>query len=128
VQSLGGLILSEMQLVLQVSSDGESMHTRLRTPSQNIDVPPRATHQVLLTLARKRIEDRDAGVADGECGWVYSDELAKMLGYDNERVNVDVHRLRQQFAHLGVLDASQLIERRPTSHQVRLGMRHVSIS
>jgi hypothetical protein len=126
-QSLGQLSLGELQLVLEVSSDGESIVTRLEGIARPVELPPRTSHQLLLLLARQRVQDQEAGIADPECGWLYSDDFAKMLGFDRERVNVDIHRLRQQFAVAGVMDASRVIERRPTSHQLRLGIRRAVI-
>lgn len=126
-QSLGQLSLSDLQLVLEVSSDGESIVTRLDGTGRSVEVPPRTSHHLLLLLARQRVEDQESGVPDTECGWLYSDDFAKMLGFDRERVNVDIHRLRQQFAAVGVMDASRVIERRPTSHQLRLGIRRATI-
>jgi hypothetical protein len=126
-QSSGQLSVSDLQLVLEVSSDGESIVTRLDGTTRSVDLPPRTSHQLLLLLARQRIQDQDAGIMDAECGWLYSDDFAKMLGFDRERVNVDIHRLRQQFAAIGVMDASRVIERRPTSHQLRLGIRRAMV-
>ena len=53
--------------------------------------------------------------------------FSSIKGADRERVNVDIHRLRQQVSKAGVSDAAQLIERRPTTHQLRLGIRRVEI-
>lgn len=121
-------VLSEITLRLEVSQDGESILTHIQTREQSHQVPARATHQVLLVLAEQRQKDRQAGLADSECGWVYSDDLSKMLSSDPQKVNVDIHRLRQQFAKLGVLDAARIVERRTTSHQARLGIRDLVIS
>lgn len=128
LQSSEQLLLCDLCLELAVSSDGESIATRLRNGERLLDVPPRTAHQVLLVLAQQRLEDRNSGVDDSESGWVYSDDLARKMGYDRERMNVDIHRLRQQFAALGVLDAARLIERRPTSHQLRLGIERAEIA
>jgi hypothetical protein len=126
-QSRRQLFLTDVQLRLEVSLDGESIVTRLLTPSGALELPSRNSHQVLLVLARQRIADEKNGVSEAECGWVYADDFAKMLGFDRERVNVDIHRLRQQFANVGVSDASRVIERRPTTHQLRMGVRRVTI-
>lgn len=120
--------LAELTLRLDVSRDQESITTRLEGDGRALEVPSRATHQLLLVLARKRLEDRRLGIVEDECGWVYSDELADMMGADPQKVNVDVHRLRQQLAALGVLEAARIVERRPTSHQVRLGMPRIMIA
>lgn len=119
--------LADLTLRLDVSRDQESIATRLEGETRSLEVPSRTTHQLLLVLARKRLDDRCSGVVEDECGWVYSDELAGMMGADLQKVNVDVYRLRQQLAALGVAEASRIVERRPTSHQVRLGMPRIVI-
>lgn len=125
VRSFPRILLSSATLRMRVSLDQEATETALLQFGEATLVPPRTTHQVLLVLARQRLKDRADQVDEDEQGWIYSDELARALGYDRERVNVDIHRLRQQFAKLGALDAARLIERRPTTHQLRLGMANV---
>jgi pSer/pThr/pTyr-binding forkhead associated (FHA) protein len=121
------MVLAEAKLRLDVSQDEESISTRLEAETRTLHVPSRATHQVLLVLGRQRVTDQRAGLAESECGWLYADELAKLMRTDVQKVNVDVHRLRQQLAKLGVLDASRIVERRITSHQMRLGVAQIAI-
>jgi hypothetical protein len=128
VRSLPSILLAAATLHIRVSQDEESIETSLVQFGAPVRVPPRATHQVLLALARQRLADRAEGVDEAEQGWIYSDELAKALAYDRERVNVDIHRLRQQFSALGVLDAARLIERRPTTRQLRLGLANIVLA
>jgi len=123
----GQLVLPELKLCLDVSRDGESITTRLLAEARVLRVPPRSTHQLLLVLGRQRQRDEAEGLTASECGWVYSDELATMMGADPQKVNLDVHRLRQQLASLGVLDAGRIVERRATSHQIRLGVAKIEI-
>ena len=122
------IVLTDVKLRMAVSRDQEAIETSLVHGGERVDVPSRATHQLLLALARCRAQDQRANIDETECGWVYSDELARRLAHDRERINVDIHRLRQQFSKLGVLDATSLIERRPTTHQLRIGVRHLELS
>ncbi len=123
----GSMALQELTLSLVVSRDEESMLTELHGPTQSIEVPARATHQVLLVLARQRIEDQRLGLAESECGWIYSDDLARMMGADQQKINLDVHRVRQQLAKLGVLDAARIVERRIPTRQLRLGLARIQV-
>ncbi len=128
VRSQPLILLSEVTLRMSVSQDGEATTTTLLHRGDEVEVASRATHQVLLVLAQQRQADSARGIDSKECGWVYADELHKMLGQDSrERVNVDIHRLRQQFAKLGVMDAARLVERRTQTHQLRLGISRVEI-
>ena len=123
----GSMALQALTLSLSVSRDEESVMTELHGDTQTIRVPARATHQVLLVLARQRVSDQQAGLAESECGWMYSDDLARMMGADLQKINLDVHRVRQQLAKLGVLDAAKIIERRIPTRQVRLGLDRILI-
>ena len=64
---------------------------------------------------------------DTSSGWVYQDDLEHDPSMAAERLNVDVFRIRQQFAEAGVLDAARIIERRPRSRQLRIGTRNLTI-
>jgi hypothetical protein len=43
------------------------------------------------------------------------------------QLNIDVHRIRKQFAEVGVLDAANIVERRPRTRQLRIGTGRLSI-
>lgn len=87
----------------------------------------RAYQYALLTLARARLRDREAGLPPVEQGWLYTDKLLAMLGIDPERLNVDIHRARKELAQLGIMDAGNIVQRRPGSRQIRLGTDRVEI-
>ena len=74
-----------------------------------------------------RPEDRGRSLPEDECGWVYADELAQMLAVEPTKMNVDIFRARQQFQQQGVMAAALLIERRSTTHQLRIGVRDLQI-
>ena len=77
-----------------------------------VDLGERAHHYSLVTLARARSADMQAGYDAATQGWIELDRLARMLGIDTSHLNVQIHRARSQFAALPGLDVSQLVERR----------------
>jgi hypothetical protein len=89
-------------------------------------VPPRSHNYLLLTLARARIGDTSGSPA--ERGWVDRDELCRMIASDQRTLNVEVFRVRRQFAALGILGAAGIIARRPRSGELRLGTDRVEVS
>ena len=129
---LGGLILC-----FSVSRDEEYVALTARDDHHAIDLGARAHHLVLLTLARSRLEDRQARAAsatdrraplpDSSEGWVYQDELADKLAMDETHLNVAVFRCRRQLAEAGVLGAAGIIERRRPTREVRLGVARIEI-
>jgi len=50
-----------------------------------------------------------------------------MLSIDPQLLNLWVYRSRQQLATAGVHGAAGLIERRPSSQQMRIGLEHLII-
>jgi hypothetical protein len=104
----------------RVSRDQEQVHLRVDLEGRDVDLGVRTHHYLLLTLARRRRQDEQRGSDTSEAGWVYSDDLARMLALDPEHANVLVFRARTQFRQKG-LESSRLIERRPASRQVRFG-------
>ncbi|MEN8512139.1 FHA domain-containing protein [Burkholderia sp. RS02] len=102
-----------------VSRDEEHVRMLLHVRGGVVDLGERAHHYSLVTLARARAADMQAGYDAATQGWIELDRLARMLGIDTSHVNVQIHRARSQFAALPGLDASQLVERRRGS--VRFG-------
>lgn len=87
---------------------------------------PRSYHYALLTLARARL--KDSGAPELERGWIYADDLAKMLAVDRRTLNVHLHRARQQLGELGLDSGGFLIERRPGTGQIRIGVGDLTVS
>jgi hypothetical protein len=44
------------------------------------------------------------------------------------QLNIDVFRIRKQFSLLGVIDAASIVERRPGTHQLRIGTGAITIT
>ena len=78
-------------------------------------------------LARQRLADASASIPDSEQGWLWPDNLARMLGCTPNHLNVSIHRIRKEFAALGVFDGAGLVERRGGTGPVRLGVRQIDV-
>ena len=82
----------------------------------------RAHFYLLLTLARLRLEDAaQEDLPSGEHGWIERNELERLLRIDTQHLNLLVYRARRQFAGIGLLDSSAIVERRTGSSQLRIG-------
>ena len=122
------LALRGVCLQFVVSRDEEHVQLFAITPSRRIDLKARAHHYVLLTLARSRQHDREAGVPEPEQGWIYYDALARMLSTERTHVNVAVYRLRKQLQETGFVDAAACVERRLSTGQLRIGVARFEIA
>lgn len=80
---------------------------------------------LLVTLARAWLAD--AGMSLAVRGYRDRDELCDKLGMDVMKLNVEIYRLRKQFVDLGVQGAAGLIERRPGTFEVRIGITSVEV-
>jgi hypothetical protein len=87
----------------------------------------RAHNSLLLALARRRLEDAAEGLPETSCGWMYQEDLSQEPGLEFPQLNSDVFRIRKQVAAAGVLDAANVIERRPRTRQLRIGTSRISI-
>lgn len=121
------LSLRNASLELQVSLDEEHVEATIVTPGGRRSLGARASHYLLLTLARHRISDQSAGTLPSACGWVYAEDLLDELRVSPEQLNLDVFKLRQQFGRLGFASPADVIERRPRTRQLRLGIGDLSI-
>jgi hypothetical protein len=121
------LKFSTIGLRFEVSLDQEHVSVTLVAGRAERPVPVRAYHDLLLQLARARLGDRARGLPEAECGWLYADELSQMLKQEPTKINVDVYRARRQLAEEGVADAASVVERRTTTHQMRIGVERLEI-
>ncbi|MGD0674462.1 MAG: FHA domain-containing protein [Polyangiaceae bacterium] len=117
----------QVHLTFYVSRDEEFVRLAMTAGENTIDMGSRAHNYLLLTLARRRLADAQAGFADPACGWIDHDELAHDPTMAPPQLNIDVFRIRRQFAGAGVLDAVNIVERRTRSRQLRLGTGRISI-
>ncbi len=119
--------LEQLHLRFQVSPDEEHVHLTATCAGRSLDLEARTFHYLLLILARARLGALDARYPTLEGGWVYQDDLAKWLGVDDPRVNMDVFRARKLLASKGIVGAAGVVERRKGTRQLRLGSDDLSI-
>jgi hypothetical protein len=120
--------LMSIGLDFGVSTDEEYVEVTVRLPDGPVSLTPRAHHYPLLVLARAMLEDAEAGVSPAERGWVYVSDLQKMLRMSSNRINLAHYRARRELEALGLADAQDLVQRRRTTQQVRLGVVDVTVS
>jgi pSer/pThr/pTyr-binding forkhead associated (FHA) protein len=117
--------LEGVHLRIGVSRNEEHVVVTVIHGNEHHVLPSRSYHYLLATLARLRL--KDCGLSDSERGWVDRETLCQMLATDGNKLNVDIHRARKQFSALGIQDAASVVERRPGSGHVRLGVRSVEV-
>jgi hypothetical protein len=117
--------LETIALRFAVSRDEEHVDVTVVCAGQEIHLPPRSHHYLLVTLARARLSH--AAAPPDERGWLDRDDLCRMLATDELRLNVDVCRARKQFAALGIQDAANIVDRRPGTGRIRLGVERVDV-
>jgi hypothetical protein len=120
------LSVDNVLLRFRVSRDEEHIELELQRADVIFPLPARQYNHLLLTLARCRQDDAEES-SEAERGWIYRDELCKMLGSEPTKLNVDIFRARRLFARNDVRDAAHIIERRATTSQLRLGTGRVEI-
>lgn len=118
-----GLRLRDMALTFEVTRDEEYVHLFMTENGRTLDFGDRSHHYLLLTLARRRLADAAQHHPDWSCGWTYADELTR----DPTLMNVHIYRLRKQLEHAGLLDPAQIIERRRSTRQVRIGSSNLEV-
>ena len=120
--------VSGLGLVFTVSRNEEQVDIVLEWQGQRIEVRPRAHHYMLLTLARLRLSDQAQNpTAEQSHGWIDQQELTRMLALDTQQLNLNVHRARRQFMELKVTGADAIVERRPTSKELRIGVGRLAV-
>lgn len=124
----GDLEVQKLALRFAVSRDEEHVELKVKTSSLTIDLGSRTHHYLLLTLARMRLKDAATGLPSTAAGWMYQDDLVEQLHTSPAQLNVEVFRIRQQFASLNLRDAATIIERRPRARQLRIGVQELEIS
>lgn len=121
------LEVRHLELTFSVSRDEEHVQLNANCGARVFDLGSRTHNFMLLTLARQRLADTAQGLPDTSCGWVYQDDLSLYPNATFSELNIDVYRIRKQFAALGVVDAASIIERRPRTRQIRIGTGRISV-
>lgn len=118
----------QLALEFEVSRNEEHVGITVVHDSARVSLRPRAHGYMLLTLARLRIEDQlDPDLAVESHGWVEQGRLLKMLATTSAQLALDIYRARRQFGDAGVVDSAHIIERRPDSRELRLGVEHLTV-
>jgi hypothetical protein len=113
--------LAGVQLRLSVSRDEEQVDLTLRDNGRDIPLGIKACHYLLLTLVRCRLGREAATPAGSTEGWISVSDLLDLLRVSEQRMNVDIFRIRQEIKAAGVVDAVAVIERDTLHRRLRLG-------
>jgi serine/threonine protein kinase len=119
------LPLESIELRFVVSLDQRDVALTVVCPGKEIQLSPQRHHSMLLALARERL--RSAAAPPAERGWVDRGPLCRMSGTSEQRINVDVCSARRELAALGIHGAANVIERRPGTGALRLGVERVEV-
>lgn len=117
------MTVASVVLEFTVSRDEEHVEMRVLHGGRSVTLRPRAHDFFLLTLARVRLADQaQTHLGEAEHGWIYRQDLARLLQVDRNLLNLWIYRARRQFSDAGVLDVANLVERRLGTEQLRLGV------
>lgn len=120
---------STIQIEFAVSLNEEHVElTVVRPNGERTSLRPRAHTYLLLTLARARLLDaEDPSLPPTSHGWIDQPSLLKMLATSSSQLALDIYRARRQFTDAGVVDSAHVIERRPTSRELRIGVSAIAV-
>lgn len=107
------LMTQRIGLRFVAHSGARTTDITLLVPGREVPLRPRAHNEVLLELARQHLEDQqDPSLNPEDHGWVEVNELCDNICHISEyRLNLYVHRAREQMSRQGVMDPQRLIER-----------------
>ena len=117
--------IDNITLRFHVSRDEEYVELVAVHDAHIIDLKARAHHYTLLMLARARLRDRT--LPDEGQGWVLQSDLLRMLRVDVNHLHLDIYRLRRQFGEAEIADAARIIERRPGTRALRIGVARIEV-
>lgn len=118
---------SEPTLCFAVSSDEDFVELSLEYGERRVALGSRSHNYLMLTLARQRLTDMAANLPEASCGWMDKDELADGFKMTPQQVDGEVFRIRKHFTQHGLPESTTVIERRPRTKQIRLGLSRVRI-
>ncbi|ATC93915.1 FHA domain-containing protein [Pseudoalteromonas tunicata] len=118
----------QVGIYFDVSQNEEHVGLKFLVDNFEYDLGQRSHHYLLLVLARKRLEDKNAGVIESEQGWLDKDLVSKMIGQSEAHLNIQIHRFRKQL--ISMLPKSsclpQAVERR--TGEMRFAFESVEIT
>lgn len=110
-----------------VSSDEDFVELTLEYAERRVSLGSRSHNYLMLTLARQMLADREASLPEASCGWMDKDTLADGFKMTPQQVDGEVFRIRRHFTQHGLPESTTIIERRPRTKQIRLGLTQVKI-
>lgn len=113
-------------LAFRVGDDEETLSLTVVGPEGAAVVPPRTSHYLLLTLARARLADRALSFPELQAGWREVAGLCRELATDDNKLNVEVHRLRKQLGTFGL--PASVIERQAGAGTMRIGVARLVVT
>lgn len=120
--------LSEVKLRFCVSPRSGDVDLTLEINGRRLSAGNHVYYRPLLLLAQARLDDRKSGLPEAEEGWRSRSDLLEALEVCNERLNLDIHRVRRMLLQRGIVDAVKIVQRRRQSMTIRLGTGLVSIA
>jgi hypothetical protein len=118
---------TEPTLHFAVSSDEDFVELTLEYPERRVALGSRSHNYLMLTLARQRLADRAANLPEASCGWMDKDQLAGGFKMTPQQVDGEVFRIRRHFTQHGLAESTTIIERRPRTKQIRVGLAQLRI-
>ena len=110
-----------------VSSDEDFVELTLEYGNRSVALGSRAHNYLLLTLARHKLRESEAGIPEASSGWMDKDQLADGLRITPPQVDGEIFRIRKHFAGHGLQESRTIIERRARTKQIRLGLGRVRV-
>lgn len=114
-------------LHFSVSLDEDFVELTLEYRKRQIPLGSRAHNYLLLTLARHKLAELGAGIAEDSAGWMDKDQLADGLRITPPQIDGEIFRIRKHFASHGLPESATIIERRARTKQLRLGLRRLRV-
>lgn len=118
-------VVCDIHAAFNVSKNEEHVSLDLTVNGESVSLGERSHHYLLLILARHRL--KDAALPESEQGWVYSEELSRLLRLSETHVNIQIYRIRKQVgtAFPQASSTSPVLERRPG--QLRFGYKNIQV-
>jgi FHA domain len=110
-----------------VSSDEDFVELTLEYAERKVSLGSRSHNYLLLTLARQMLADRAENLPEPSCGWMDKEVLADGFKITPQQIDGEVFRIRKHFAQHGLPESISIIERRPRTKQIRLGLGQLRI-
>jgi pSer/pThr/pTyr-binding forkhead associated (FHA) protein len=119
--------IRDLTLELHVTVDREDISAIVTVNGRAYHLPNRSHHELLLLLVEARMSAQQRALPDDEAGWMTLDEATRSAGVGINKLNLDIFRLRREFEGLGLRDPRQLVERRETRREIRVGTGRLSV-